>query len=413
MQINISSFSNKFIDNTIFNLLFILIPIDLLNGYFLNEDNHLPIAQFYKFILIILVSFKLFSGEKIKIIPFLYFIFFIFIIIYNLIINSIDSIFNTIIHFSKFYFVVIIYFYFTDIIIKNKTIYVEKIFKFLLFSSTFLFLSLIFGFLGFGYNTYGESNVGIKSFFNGANELAIAVTVLFAYNTYNLFYYKNKLLYKYSILIFLFLISVSISTKVAIISSIVTLVYVPTMIKVKNSKFKIIRNLIYIIFSMLFLYKFYVWFMMSDIYKRFLDFYEKTGGDLSFLFFSGRQFYVENALEIFSEKPFFLKFFGLGRGVTVEMDFFDILLNYGYFGLLYIYLFYFILFYNSFKFRKAISNPYPKLNIYINLMITFISLLSGHLIFSAMAGVFISAVNSLNIYNENRTSYDQSLKKSY
>ena len=217
MNFNKSNYTVNLIDNTIFIFLYFLIPIDLVNGYFINIDAHLPIAQIYKLVLIILISYQLFNYKKIKIIPFLYLLYFLFIIIYNLILNTFDTIFDTITHFSKFFFIVIVLYYFTDKFVHNKKIYINKIYRFLLFSTILLFLSLLFGILGFGFSTYGDTNVGNKSFFNGGNDLAIAVSVLFAYNTYHLSYYKNKFWYKYLIIITLFLISISISTKVALI----------------------------------------------------------------------------------------------------------------------------------------------------------------------------------------------------
>ena len=400
MNFNKSNYTVNLIDNTIFIFLYFLIPIDLVNGYFINIDAHLPIAQIYKLVLIILISYQLFNYKKIKIIPFLYLLYFLFIIIYNLILNTFDTIFDTITHFSKFFFIVIVLYYFTDKFVHNKKIYINKIYRFLLFSTILLFLSLLFGILGFGFSTYGDTNVGNKSFFNGGNDLAIAVSVLFAYNTYHLSYYKNKFWYKYLIIITLFLISISISTKVALISSLLTIIFVPSLIKTKITKITIIRNLFYVSVLFYFIYKFYTWFMESDAYNRIIALYDKVGGDFLFIIFSGRQSYVENALEIFFQKPYLIQFFGLGRGVTVEMDLFDTLINYGYFGIIIIYSFYFMLLFKSIKFRKDLNKPFPKLNIYLNLLLTFISLLSGHLIFSAMAGVFISAVNSLNSYEE-------------
>jgi hypothetical protein len=393
--------SINYIDNTIFILLYLLIPIDLINGYFINIDSHLPIALIYKLVLIIFISCQLFHTKHIKKLPFFYFFYFIFIILYNLLLNSFDTIFDTITHFSKFFFIILIYFYFIDKFIYNKSFYINKIYTFLLVSSIFLFTSLLFGILGFGFSTYSDSNVGNKSFFNGGNDLAIAASVLFAYNTYLILYFKYNIKYKYLIIIFLFLISISISTKVALISSLLSIIYVPTLIKSKPSKITILRNLIYSLFLFYFTYRFYLWFMVSDAYNRIFELYEKVGGDFLFIIFSGRQFYVENALEIFFKKPFYVQFFGLGRGVTVEMDFVDTLLNYGYFGVVIVYSFYFMLLFKSLKFRKDKNKPFPKLNIYLNLLLTFISLLSGHLIFSAMAGVYISAVNSLNCYAEN------------
>ena len=84
---------------------------------------------------------------------------------------------------------------------------------------------------------------------------------------------------------------------------------------------------------------------------------------------------------------------GLGEARTVEMDMFDAFLNYGIVGLIVVYSFFFFLLYKAYHYR--LINSWARVIFFIDVMLLIASSLSGHIIFSGMAGPFIALVNVL------------------
>ena len=77
------------------------------------------------------------------------------------------------------------------------------------------------------------------------------------------------------------------------------------------------------------------------------------------------------------------------------MDFLDALMNYGIVGSILIYLFLTKLYLVAHKFKKFNNYPYAGLVSYCNIVLAVVSFVAGHVIFSAMAGIFVSLINSL------------------
>jgi hypothetical protein len=295
-------------------------------------------------------------------------------------------------------FIVITYFYFKKLIISDSYLHFPKFIIFLKSSIFLLSSSLILGLLGFGFSTYGESSVGNKSYFNGANDLGVALLILFSFVVYYLNFLKLSAIYKYLILVPFFILFFSVSTKLSMIGSVVSFFFVHYIVKYRIRKVNLIKILI--VFSISLIIGFsviYKLFLESDAYDRLVMLYEKHD-DIGFLIFSGRQAYLEREIVGFFSSNFINQIFGLGRGVTIELDFFDVLFNYGYFGLIIVYGFYISLFFTALRNSKNPSYPFAPYVVFINILLTFISLLSGHVLFSAMGGVFISFVNSLSFY---------------
>jgi hypothetical protein len=262
-----------------------------------------------------------------------------------------------------------------------------------------LCFSLILGLFGFGFSTYGESLVGNKSFFNGANDLGVAIVTLFSFFIYYLNFINKSTLYKYSIFITISFLIFTISTKLSIIGTVLSFFLLPYIYETKvrrvNKRYLFFTLLISISIGLFILYKI---FLESEAYLRLVNLYEIHDGDFGFLIFSGREGYLEREIGNFFSSNFFYQSFGLGGGKTIELDFFDVLFNYGYFGVIIIYGFYISLFITAFKNSRNSLYPFAPYVIFINILLTFASLLSGHILFSAMGGIFISFVNSLTFY---------------
>jgi hypothetical protein len=389
---------HKQLDISIFYLLNIIIFIDLINGYFLNYDLHLPISQLYKTFLLFIIGYKYFFNSTFNIKTLKYILYFIFFLLYYIFFFNFDLFTETISHLSKFIFIVISYYYFRFGINSSPSFFFNKLLIFSKFSLLILCISLILGLFGFGFSTYGESSVGNKSFFNGANDLGVAIITLFSFLVYYLNLIKLNTLTKYLILIFISFLIFTISTKLTIIGTVLSFFLLPYIYKNKNIRVKKIKNfvtlLILISVGLSILYKI---FIETEAYQRLITLYE-LHDDIGFLIFSGRQGYLEREIGGFFSSNYFHQIFGLGGGKTIELDFFDVLFNYGYFGLILIYGFYISLFISAIKKSRNVLYPFAPYVVFINLLLTFTSLLSGHVIFSAMGGIFISLVNSLTFY---------------
>ena len=126
-------------------------------------------------------------------------------------------------------------------------------------------------------------------------------------------------------------------------------------------------------------------------WERWAFFYDKGG--ILLLLLSGREEYWLEEKSDLLEGGIGNIIMGLGEARTVEMDIFDTFLNYGIIGVTIIYSFFFYLLYRAYQ--KKNQNSWAKVVLFINVMLIIASSLSGHIVFSGMAGPFIALVNVL------------------
>lgn len=390
------------LDTVIFSLLNFIVLVDLVNGYFLNRGSHLPIAQLYKLALVVLLLTKLFYRERInKKVWFIIAYTFLFIF-YYLITEGFDLLSESITHLTKLGLIIISYVYFSFGIKNNQSFFFNKIIKFAKISLFFFAASLILSLFGFGFSSYGGSTVGNKSFFNGANDLGVALVTLFSFLIFYILsaHYKKSIQYLFFVL-FVFL-SVVVSTKMVMIGTLLSLIILPYIFKNantthKNSKLKNLVLLIFFFTTGIGVFGYII--SKTQIFERIQFYYQMH--DLGFVIFSGRVQYLQRDISNFFNSNFLIQCFGLGGNRTIELDFFDVLFNYGYFGVIWVYSFYGSLYFSALRKSKDRQYPFAPYVLYINVLLTFVSLLSGHVLFSAMGGIFISVVNSLSFYKGN------------
>ena len=142
----------------------------------------------------------------------------------------------------------------------------------------------------------------------------------------------------------------------------------------------------------------YIGFLLESeisIVERFTFFMEKDGllGALT----SGRLDMWEEAEPIFDRAPFLRKLIGMGYSQQVEMDPYDMLLFTGYSGLFVLLLLYCILIINPLT-KK--NNIFSKAVFTSNILLVFLSISSGHIAFSSMAGMYIALSNALLYSNK-------------
>ena len=126
--------------------------------------------------------------------------------------------------------------------------------------------------------------------------------------------------------------------------------------------------------------------------------YAYNKGGLIELLLSSRQTFVEQRMSIFFNAPFFDQLFGIGGNRTVEMDFFDVLLNMGYTGIL-IYFSSWIYLFLKLKQNKK-NNNLIKIIFASDTILLGMSTFAGHIYFSSTAGLFIATLNALMFYKQ-------------
>ncbi|WP_158557878.1 MULTISPECIES: O-antigen ligase family protein [Bacteroides] len=261
-----------------------------------------------------------------------------------------------------------------------------------------LIANISIGLLGFGYHTYtleASEGYGYKGFFYAGNEIAGIIAFLFPLFLFITYQRCSKIIYSlFGIL--LIIVSVLLGTKAAILITVISVFIVPYIL----GKFK--EKIIIMIFMATVVLSAVVYivntFETYDLLNRWLYSFEKGG--IANLIFSGRHEFWNVEKETFFSSDIINQFMGLGGNRTVEMDPFDTLLNYGYIGLVAVYSFFFYLLIHSIKSRN--NNPLGIIIAFSNFLIISMSFFAGHIIFSAMAGLFTALANSLTFIKSDK-----------
>lgn len=389
-----------YFDSILFYFFNIILLVDAFNGYFINMGTHLPIAQVYKLGLIFLLIIRLISFPKERAIVFFIILYVVMFILLYLMQVGMDQLLETLIHLSKFFFLVISFLYLKRGLVNNQSFFYQKINYSLKVNVCVLATSILLGTLGFGFSTYGESSVGSKGYFNGGNDLGAVLIILFSFYIYKITYDKLSSVKRNFIMFFFLMVALVNSTKLSILGTVISIAVLPGLLTKKHKKIAtpIGKKLMYVVF--LVIISAIVFFAVEKLgmLKRWEGMYSKSG--LLFLLTSGRLKYVGVEIYDYLDSTIIQHIFGLGGDRTVEMDFFDVLLNYGALGVVLIYSF-FIYLYSSAKRNKGKKIfPFAPYVVFINVLLAIVSFIAGHVIFSAMAGIFISMVNALAFYKE-------------
>lgn len=394
---------NNIIDDIIFFLLYFILIIDSINGYFLNFDAHLPLSQLHKSVLTFFIFIRLLTFLKSRII--LVIVIYLYLLsfsLYFILFRDYEELFlETITHLMKFILVVIAFFYFKKVLqIDSRTFY-KKILLVFKINFYVLCFNLLSKFVGLGFASYGDSEFGSRGFFYATNELSGVIIVFASFYIFYFSYYLQNLKFKKIVFfIFLFYLALATATKTSIFSVLVSLLIIPFIVRKQKGLYHINfkKIFIYSLFLIGLLYSIFGAIQKTGISERWIYFYDKKG--IIFALTSGRFEYVENKIFDYIDSDILGYFWGLGGNRTVEMDFFDVLLNYGIIGVTLFYSFFVYLFVIANKNRKKGIFPYASLVMFVDILLAFISFFAGHIIFSAMAGVFISLLNSLAFYKE-------------
>jgi len=392
-------------------MLSLLLIIDSVNGFLMKSLHiYFPLSQIYKIVLQFLMLIYFFSLNSKKILSFLILVLLLIIpVFFNFIVSNDEyNYLETILQLDKFIYVILAFFLINEVIKRYGETALIRIKKVININLLVLIANLIMGILGFGHRQYkgGDIDIGTRGFFYAGNEMSGLILVLFSASLYFLYSKKNK--GKYVIVSLLYLtLAVFSSTKVAIVGVLISILIIPNIKdkslvdSVKRLSLKwvmvlfvgfglgavIVKNVIY----------------RTGLIERWSFFYEKFSDNIISFLLSGRNITAKDQFRIFiDEYNLFHWIFGIGSDNyrIVEMDFIDILINYGIYGIIVFYGFSTIVFFKMIMNSRIQNYRYSRLAVYLFTVLFFISTFTGHVIFSAMTGIFISLIASLAFYKK-------------
>ena len=373
----------------IINMFYMLLFVDCINGYFLEKGIVLPISQFFKITLFFLMAFEMILVNRGKLILWgisFYSTFIIFFFSFS--VGFLYSL--TFTHLFKFLLLVCSFFYLKNFISDNPQLKYGQLMKILKINSYVLIVNILLVLIGLGNSSYGE-DIGSKGYFYAPNELSGLFAILCPCM---LFYVGRKYSlssFKYCFILGVFLVSVFLlGTKSSIISCTISIFFISGLL-VKSKRNYIRLYLLGFVIAFVIIFIGYLFLDSFGFWDRWAFFYDKGG--LQLLLLSGREeYWVEEKSELLDGGIGNI-IMGLGEARTVEMDMFDAFLNYGIVGLIVVYSFFFFLLYKAYHYR--LINSWARVIFFIDVMLLIASSLSGHIIFSGMAGPFIALVNVL------------------
>ncbi|WP_270804871.1 O-antigen ligase family protein [Aeromonas sp. QDB66] len=271
--------------------------------------------------------------------------------------------------------------------------------KFLLISTAVLVLNIVATVMGFGQSAY-SNNFGAKGFFQAGNSLSSIVILI---STFSFVLLKRlKEIYFYACFTFMVVIAYYIGTKSGMLGVLLS------GILVILSRFKLsFRHMILI--SIAFLVVTYSAFWLFDfilnsvLYDRFIFMYENRG--LLGALISGRDEFFRNIAPYFFNSDLLTLSFGFGtKGLAifekplVEMDWFDMLFQFGFIPTFLYFSMFFVLLkdlhgikVNEFSYNADLKSA-ALISTYILLCTSFIS---GHVLLNGVVTFFWGVLISL------------------
>lgn len=378
-------------DKFILNLLTMWLLVDMCNGVFLNTGISIPLSQMYKGFLALFVIINNFNISSVKKITFFLISYFPIYLLFTIFADS--PIFATVVLTLKPLTTLILYFYLSNLFYKyDHELIIRKFYSIVSVNAIVFFVNILLGFWGIGYRPYeGDEAMGFCGFFYSPNELSGVVAVLFPLVLCYVKIYKSLFYYLLTIVVMACCCYI-LTTKSPFVILAVSLLGISYFYGRKFEKRLVIITIIASIITATTL----ISVLMSSEYGMFtrIDYFIEKNGILWALTSGRFEYWEEEGVELYSA-CIFNQLFGLGGGRTVEMDPFDVLLNYGYIGFIALIILYYKILFK----RRGFSNNVFKKTIKIsNALLVFLSVFAGHILFSSMAGLFVALSNSLLFY---------------
>lgn len=357
----------------------IILAVDSLNGFFLFKGINLPISQVFK----LLFTATMIMG-LIKLYYHKFVIWFVLLVLFVSIFNIGNNpifFFESLILSQKFLFTVLTYFYFTEYFKKSSALNYNFVYA---SNLSVIILNIIFSLVGIGYFAYSQG-IGYTGFFFAPNELSFLVLIFFSHYLYEINLRKSK--YFIPLFILLLIISTMLAMKVAIMG--VFLVGWFVFFSGKLTLKKMIFASVVLLFVIFLLSKY---FYLLEAFINMLKYRYNSSDNMINFFLSNRDKFLIEEIGLYLNSSAIALLFGLSGTMTVEMDFFDVLFNYGLIGFIIIYLFYIYVVITS---RKNKTKRDGRFSLFVNLLVILTSLFVGHFVFSAMGGFFFAYFNAV------------------
>lgn len=363
-------------------LVYLVLIVDVFNGLLLSKGIGFPISQLFKGLFTILLFLGLinFSYKK----AFLWFCltmyFLIFPNLFNLF-NDSSKVIPELIHSQKFLFAVLVYFYFKETF-KRKPI--TNLGIFLILNILIISVNIFLTYWGYGFFAYNNS-VGATGYFFSSNELSFTALLIFGFYLF----YENKTSSNYFrfylVALTILILAILLGMKIAIFG----ILMISAFLIVKNKNILLVGLGIVIVLSYV-----TIQFQLLSLINPLIELWSyRLSNSSNFLNFilSNRDTFLTKHFHDFINSSLVQIIFGTGKSITVEMDFFDTLFNYGVVGIMIIYTYYAAIIRDI----RHISNKNSKtFGLFLNIMIILGSAIAGHFVFSAMAGFFFGYLNS-------------------
>lgn len=382
-------------------LLFLVLPVDMVNGVLLENNVNLPISvsQLYKIIILALMLFKLyFSSDAMRFVYVIFGSLFLGSIVQSITTLDFGFLFSDFIKVTKYLSLYIAYCFFKGIFKENDEKTISMVFKWITFSYGVLAFNILLKLLKLGYPMYEYDNVGTRGYFYAGNEISALLLVLSSVLAYKYWSIENKKLKFLLFFIFNIFLGVLVASKTCVLGVFVVFLWIA--VDFKSINFKTIKT---ILMSLLFVLPLLVYFtykaiLNSPVMERLSYFWEKL--DFMTFIFSSRNLFAEKMF-IMYEHEFSLiqKLIGGGQGFyesklthIIEIDFLDIFFAHGYLGasLLVILIGFAII--QSYLLKNSNYNPFAKLSFIMAVLLLLVSSIAGHVFNSGIAGNFIGLV---------------------
>lgn len=384
--------------------MFLLLPVDMVNGVLLTNGIILPISvsQALKLVIVLLIFFSL-----IRYLKQLFLLFFLIIVLlipsFFQILKSFNVVFlvNDLIKINRYIIPFYGFFFFQNYFKNNSG---SLVFKMIHFSYFVLVVNILLKHVGLGYPMYEFGDIGSKGFFYAGNEISALLLILSSIISFNL-WSRNRIFYVV-IALFNIFVALSIASKTSVFG--ILLIHILIPIKrptVKKINLKALSNVS--IISMLSLpaiiYFGWAFVKRSNLYNRISYFYDKF--DFLTFILSNRNVFLKDSFKVYTQDYNFLeKIIGVGQTTyeqlnddrLVEIDIVDIFFTYSFIGLSIFIMALLFIWLQAIMFSKNI-NKYPYANFVLMMLIMLIAISStaGHVFSSGMAGIYIGLLFSL------------------
>ncbi len=389
----------KKLDFIIWQICYYWLIIDTFTGYFLNAGVQMPFSQLIKSSLLVCLILRLIHNRKIALLIASIIILFTIIYISSAFIYYPFS--GTLTHFSKLLLTILLFVYFKrEIIQDDQDKFQRKALKIFKIGLIVLFINAYIGLLGLGYHTYERDQYGYKGYIYSGNEIGGLIVVMVPVLLYYCFFKFNKKIYIFAAIVSL-IFGLLVSTKAGILIIIISIFGIPYIYSNPKIRKKIALSSIIFLCIGIYLIANIIDISSSNFLEQI--FYRYNTGGLILVLLSARNDFVSIQYQLFEAAPMFQKIFGIGIGtkglITVEMDYFDALFYYGYFGLCIMFVITFLLF-KSIKTNYNNNRMIPTI-LLSDILMVLMATIAGHIIFSSMAGLYIALLNSL-IYSRKK-----------